>query len=216
MRLFEEYLSRHNIKTPIVFYENSNLIFRSKETPHHWLSLSVQWSHPRYWEPGYFVFSLKESQFEGDDSYDSFCFKGKERHEVYWDAYEKKLIDIVRLLKKDYNIVGDRGLLLNSYQILVRSFDGVISDMMKDQNLDSNFCNMVEILFDDSQELWKRLEAGEQVLNEISKTTRNPWSRMIKDVFKNHIVPALKSSDWLVSLFKDENYTKQEIQPCSG
>lgn len=211
MRLFEEYLDRHNIKIPIVFYENSNLIFRSKKAPHQWLSLSVQWSHPRYWEPGYFVVNLKESQFESDHSYESFSFRGKEKYEAYWDAYEKKLIDIVQVLKKDYNIVGGRELLLNSYLILVRSFDGVISDMMKDQNLDSNFCNMVEILFDDSQELGERLEVGDHILNEISKTNRNPWSKMIRDVFRNHIVPVLKSSDWLVSLFKDEEYAKQKI-----
>ena len=88
MRIFEEYLNRHNIDVPIVHHCNVGTLVLKSENK--WLIMSIRWIGHDY-HPGQYAIEIN---YPVHDGYENDCVFSK-TNPIYikWDEYEKFLLE---------------------------------------------------------------------------------------------------------------------------
>ena len=198
MRLHEEYLKRKQLRVPLVCFEgNSGVLLRTQEPPYSWMSLSFRWAHDEYWHPGQFYFNKHEFRHNSWP-------KKKVRiadaaHKLYWDEYEEYVINLVSTLKDDYIVVSGDDTEIAVCEILLSVCDGAIAKLMANGSLGSNFCKKVMDVLKLDNEPGVRSDAAESVISDLRRVSCDMTDNVVYDI-RNH----LNDSNWLASLFRDE------------
>ncbi len=203
MRLCQEYFERNEISVPFIPYDgNADLLLRSRSIPYNWMSVKIRWKHFDTWHPGQFFFHIYNCKHNGYMN-SSWFFENSESEKIYWDGYEKRVMDLVDCFKLGYVPVTGKELQVAPTLILLKTCDLLIADLVKRSILDSNVWNLVESVLDESATWDKRIEASGKLTTAFSKLTC-PSSKAIRDgqvQIKAHMI----SSHWLASLFENEN-----------
>lgn len=128
MQLHEEYIHRHNLDVPVVRYDSSSqIILRSKESPLQWRIISCRWRTNGY-HPGYFEVSCKKPVRNGH--YQDNALKNVAMDNLYWDDYERKILNLVSNMKNDYVAISDKESDLAAWEIFLLIYDTWLSQNM--------------------------------------------------------------------------------------
>ena len=186
MRLHEEYIVRNNLNVPIVRYEPSQAILRSKDPPYCWRILSANWRSVGY-HPGFFEITCKMPIHNG-------YYKNRmlgdviRPRSVSWDSYEGCILDVVDSQKRQFEAIP-----LEQYDFAAWVMFLFIYDNWLASNMDSQFFDCV----------YEALEQNESSL----ENARNLLA--IKDfdmneTFEYQVKPlTYLKSEWLKDLVND-------------
>lgn len=125
MRLFEEYLNRHNIVVPIIHHCNSGVVLLQSTDlsiqKNRWLIITIEWFQHEV-RPGWYNISISSPIHNGFLSGD--LFVNTPPIQKKWDEYEDYIFELRQSLKSVVPIQGSQEITLAAWEIFACVYDG--------------------------------------------------------------------------------------------
>lgn len=202
MRLYEEYLKRHNLEIPIVHhFSTGSILLKSQDSflgSHKWIFMFWTWvDNPRC--PGHYDIRIRLPIRNGfqkqrrDQTFVDACFNSSQSVIKRWDEYEDFFYEWLPTLKFVYPVKKTKSLILDAFEMFVFIFDDwfnlqpqkvkrILFEVLdKENSLQTrydNFCDLIAYL-KNHQEIF------------------SVWKKEISDYLPSY-------SEWLINLIENE------------
>ena len=195
--LHHEYLQRHSVDIPLVFYDKKiNIILKSTTENIQWRILSLLW-RPQDYHPGFYEVNYLEAVRNGFEA--SRCFKDLIRSDVwYWDQYETNLLQLVKKTKVDnFLAIRPSGQMLAAWEIFLFVVDAHLS-----QIVDLDFIKLLQESVCAKNTIAKKLKAfrkAERLLKYYFNDAWSFWHYRIKPIANS----PNNNNQWLIKIIND-------------
>lgn len=127
MLLCEEYLKRHKLEVKNVKYaNNSSLFFKPTNDRVSWLVLNIAWHDGKHGQtPGAFYFNVfRPQKYYGGEIFQKIEDMEKE---VYWEKYEKYILDFAKSLDINDLLTDSTEVYLAAWELFLFSMDAKLT-----------------------------------------------------------------------------------------
>lgn len=182
MRISEEYLERHKLKTRVYPHiENGAILTQYQEGGQRsWLLTKIQWNHDPTYHPGKYYVSTMKPQHDAMRR-SSFFRDVNERETVYWDQYHDRLDHWLKNVDKGSIVHGEREVTLAVWEMFLYCNDSVVARL-------NNADEKVFPTIDPSKSLDDRFEAFQGLQKSLLHPERGDLARYWQSEFDYNII----------------------------